>query len=84
MSNDTNAILFERWRKEALAGCWPALRWELRLNRETFDLEVGVVNDTGDVVPRFTWRITPVVDHAELDRFCAAWDQTCGNPAGSS
>jgi hypothetical protein len=45
MSNDTSAM-FERWRKEALAGC--QLRWELRLNRETGDFVVGVVNDNGE------------------------------------
>lgn len=67
-----NVLAFAPKSREALA-----VQFELRLNRRTFDLEIGIVTATGDVVPLCTY---PKPLGVDLGEFVDAWDWQYGEP----
>ena len=73
-----DVVAFEKRAKEV-----PPVQWEIRLNRETYEIEIGVVND-GTVTTLITYSPAKS-DPDPLNRLREAWDRWCGEtPAAVS
>jgi hypothetical protein len=77
MTNEGNAILFERWR----TGLPRSI--ELRLDDKTSGLEMTVLDGEGNIVATLAYDLVCVTPGFDLALLRAAWDEWRGGTAAS-